>query len=171
MIGTTLGHYRILERLGKGGMGEVFLADDTKLGRKVALKVLTEELASDGDWRQRFEREARAVAALNHPNIVTIHSVEEANGVLFLTLELVDGDTLASHIPPGGLPLDKILAFAIPLTDAVGAAHQRGITHRDLKPVNVMVTSDRRIKVLDFGLAKLAENEQAAMGVTMPPPT
>ena len=168
MIGTTLGHYRILERLGKGGMGEVFLADDTKLGRKVALKVLTEELASDGDWRQRFEREARAVAALNHPNIVTIHSVEEANGVLFLTLELVDGDTLASHIPPGGLPLDKILAFAIPLTDAVGAAHQRGITHRDLKPVNVMVTSDRRIKVLDFGLAKLAENEQAAMGVTMP---
>src|SRR6188474_262562 len=89
MIGTTLGHYRILERLGKGGMGEVFLADDTKLGRKVALKVLTEELASDGDWRQRFEREARAVAALNHPNIVTIHSVEEASGVLFLTLELV----------------------------------------------------------------------------------
>ena len=168
MIGTTLGHYRILERLGKGGMGEVFLADDTKLGRKVALKVLTEELASDGDWRQRFEREARAVAALNHPNIVTIHSVEEANGVLFLTLELVDGDTLASHIPPGGLPLDKILAFAIPLADAVGAAHQRGITHRDLKPVNVMVTSDRRIKVLDFGLAKLAETEQAAMGVTMP---
>ena len=168
MIGTTLGHYRILERLGKGGMGEVFLADDTKLGRKVALKVLTEELASDGDWRQRFEREARAVAALNHPNIVTIHSVEEASGVLFLTLELVDGDTLASHIPPGGLPLDKILAFAIPLTDAVGAAHQRGITHRDLKPVNVMVTSDRRIKVLDFGLAKLAETEQAAMGVTMP---
>jgi hypothetical protein len=168
MIGTTLGHYRILERLGKGGMGEVFLADDTKLGRKVALKVLTEELASDGDWRQRFEREARAVAALNHPNIVTIHSVEEASGVLFLTLELVDGDTLASHIPPGGLPLDKILTFAIPLTDAVGAAHQRGITHRDLKPVNVMVTSDRRIKVLDFGLAKLAETEQAAMGVTMP---
>ena len=102
MIGTTLGHYRILERLGKGGMGEVFLADDTKLGRKVALKVLTEELASDGDWRQRFEREARAVAALNHPNIVTIHSVEEANGVLFLTLELVDGDTLATHIPPAG---------------------------------------------------------------------
>ncbi len=168
MIGTTLGHYRILERLGKGGMGEVFLADDTKLGRQVALKVLTAELASDSDWRQRFEREARAVAALNHPNIVTIHSVEEAGGVLFLTLELVDGDTLATHIPPAGLPLDKILAIAIPLTDAVGAAHQRGITHRDLKPVNVMVTSDRRIKVLDFGLAKLAETEQAAMGVTMP---
>ncbi|MBK5296887.1 MAG: serine/threonine-protein kinase [Vicinamibacteria bacterium] len=168
MIGTTLGHYRILERLGKGGMGEVFLADDTKLGRQVALKILTPELASDSDWRQRFEREARAVAALNHPNIVTIHSVEEADGVLFLTLELVDGATLATHIPPTGLPLDKLLAFAIPLTDAVGAAHQRGITHRDLKPVNVMVTSDRRIKVLDFGLAKLAETEQAAMGVTMP---
>ena len=168
MIGTTLGHYRILERLGKGGMGEVFLADDTKLGRQVALKVLTEELASDGDWRQRFEREARAVAALNHPNIVTIHSVEEAERRPLPDARAGGRRHAGVAHPAGGLPLDKILAFAIPLTDAVGAAHQRGITHRDLKPVNVMVTSDRRIKVLDFGLAKLAENEQAAMGVTMP---
>jgi Tol biopolymer transport system component len=168
MTGTTLGHYRILDRLGKGGMGEVFLAEDTKLGRRVALKVLTEELASDTDWRQRFEREARAVAALNHPSIVTIHSVEDAGGILFLTLELVEGSTLADHIPKGGLPLDRLLSVAIPLADAVGAAHQRGITHRDLKPANVMITPDRRIKVLDFGLAKLAEGEQAAMGVTVP---
>jgi serine/threonine protein kinase len=166
--GTNLGHYRILDRLGKGGMGEVFLAEDTRLGRRIALKVLTEELASDNDWRQRFEREARAVAALNHPSIVTIYSVEESGGVLFLTLELVEGATLADRIPKGGLPLDQLLAIAIPLADAVGAAHQRGITHRDLKPANVMVTSERRVKVLDFGLAKLAEGEQAAMGVTVP---
>ena len=168
MIGTSLGHYRILERLGKGGMGEVFLAEDTKLGRRVALKVLTAELASDNDWRQRFEREARAVAAINHPSIVTIHSVEDAGGVLFLTLELVEGSTLAEQIPKDGLPLDRLLSIAIPLADAVGAAHQRGITHRDLKPANVMITPDRRVKVLDFGLAKLAESEQAAMGVTVP---
>ena len=168
MIGTSLGHYRILERLGKGGMGEVFLAEDTKLGRRVALKVLTEELASDTDWRQRFEREARAVAAINHPSIVTIHSVEEAGGVLFLTLELVEGSTLADQIPKDGMPLDRLLSIAIPLADAVGAAHQRGITHRDLKPANVMITPDRRVKVLDFGLAKLAESDQAAMGVTVP---
>jgi Tol biopolymer transport system component len=168
MIGTSLGHYRILERLGKGGMGEVFLAEDTKLGRRVALKVLTAELASDNDWRQRFEREARAVAAINHPSIVTIHSVEDAGGVLFLTLELVEGSTLAEQIPKDGLPLDRLLSIAIPMADAVGAAHQRGITHRDLKPANVMITPDRRVKVLDFGLAKLAESEQAAMGVTVP---
>ena len=168
MTGTTLGHYRILDRLGKGGMGEVFLAEDTKLGRRVALKVLADELASDSDWRQRFEREARAVAAINHPSIVTIHSVEESDGVLFLTLELVEGATLADLIPTAGLPLDQLLAIATPLADAVGAAHQRGITHRDLKPANVMITPDRRVKVLDFGLAKLAESEQAAMGVTVP---
>jgi Tol biopolymer transport system component/tRNA A-37 threonylcarbamoyl transferase component Bud32 len=166
MIGTTLGHYRILERLGKGGMGEVYLAEDTKLGRKVALKVLTEELASDADWRQRFEREARAVAAINHPSIVTIHSVEDTGGVLFLTLELVEGVTLADQIPASGMALDQLLAVAIPLADAVGAAHQRGITHRDLKPANVMVTPDRRVKVLDFGLAKVAETE-ASMGETV----
>ena len=110
------------------------------------------------DRRERFEREARAVAALNHPNIVTIYSVEAADDVPFLTLELVEGRTLDALIPPGGLPLDRILAYAIPLADAVGAAHQRGITHRDLKPGNVMVSNDGRVKVLDFGLAKLKES-------------
>ena len=139
-------------------MGEVYLADDTRLQRRVALKVLSRELAGDPDRRERFEREARAAAALNHPNIVTIHSVEEADGVPFLTLELIDGQTLDDLIPRGGLPLDRVLNLAIPLADAVGAAHQRGITHRDLKPANVMVTSDGRLKVLDFGLAKLKED-------------
>jgi len=139
LVGTSIGHYHITESLGKGGMGEVYAAEDTRLGRRVALKVLPRELAMDADRRERFEREAHAVAALNHPNIVTIYSVEEAGGVPFLTLELVEGRTLETVIPPGGLPVDRILAYAIPLADAVGAAHQRGITHRDLKPGNVMI--------------------------------
>ncbi len=168
MIGQTLGHYKILELLGKGGMGEVYLAEDAKLQRRVALKILSPELAGDADRRQRFEREARAAAALNHPNIVTIHSVEEVDGISFLTLELVDGQTLTEVIPTGGLALDRLLALAIPLADAVGAAHQRGITHRDLKPENVMVTSDGRVKVLDFGLAKLREELSEAALASMP---
>jgi Tol biopolymer transport system component len=168
MIGTTIGHYRILDRLGKGGMGEVYLAEDLKLGRRVALKVLPRDLATDGTWRPRFEREARAVAALNHPNIVTLHAIEDIDGVAFFTLELVEGKTLAELIPQGGLPLDRLLTYAIPLADAVGAAHQRGITHRDLKPLNVMVGHDGRVKVLDFGLAKVAEQEIADHGMTSP---
>ena len=160
MVGATLGHYRIVELLGKGGMGEVYLAEDTKLQRRVALKILNPDLAGDADRRERFEREARAAAALNHPNIVTIHSVETVGDVVFLTLELVDGQTLADILPSSGLSLDRILAIAIPLTDAVGAAHQRGIVHRDLKPANVMIASDGRVKVLDFGLAKLREESQ-----------
>jgi serine/threonine protein kinase len=157
MIGTTLGHYRIVRQLGTGGMGEVYVAEDTTLGRQVALKVLPRTMAGDPERRQRFEREAKAVAALNHPNIITIHSVESAGDVLFLTMELVDGKRLDDLVPPHGLPIDHILKLAIPLTDAVSAAHQRGITHRDLKPTNIMVTADGRLKVLDFGLAKLAE--------------
>jgi eukaryotic-like serine/threonine-protein kinase len=168
MIGTQVGHYRIERLLGSGGMGEVYLAHDSRLGREVALKVLSTELASDPDRRERFEREARAAAALNHPNIVTIHSVEEANGVPFLTLEVVDGQTLTELIPPAGLPLERLLTLAIPLADAVGAAHQRGITHRDLKPANVMVTSEGRVKVLDFGLAKVKEEVRQAAEAEMP---
>jgi len=168
MVGRTLGQYRILEPLGKGGMGEVFLAEDTRLQRKVALKILAPDLAADPDRRQRFEREARAAAALNHPNIVTIHSVEEIDGIPFLTLELIEGQTFTTVIPAGGLPLDRLLTLAIPLADAVGAAHQRGITHRDLKPANVMLTTDGRVKVLDFGLAKLREDLSSAMASAMP---
>ncbi|HXW03896.1 MAG TPA: protein kinase [Vicinamibacterales bacterium] len=168
MIGTTLGHYRIVDLLGRGGMGEVYLAEDSRLQRRVALKILARELAGDPDRRERFEREARAAAALNHPNIVTIHSVEEVDGTPFLTLELIEGQTLADLIPEDGLSLDRVLALAIPLADAVGAAHQRGITHRDLKPANVMVTGDGRVKVLDFGLAKLKEDARLAAEAGMP---
>ena len=121
------------------------------------LKVLPPDTATDPERRQRFEREARAVAALNHPSIVTIHSVDEVDGRLFLTMELVDGQPLSELIRPGGLPLAQLLAIATPLADAVSAAHARGITHRDLKPANVMVTPTRQVKVLDFGLAKLLD--------------
>ncbi len=156
-IGQTLSHYRILRPLGAGGMGEVYEAEDLKLGRKVALKVLPAETARDSQRRERFEREAKAVAALNHPNIVTIYSVEEADGVNFITMELVEGQTLRQVLPRGGLPLGKLLELSIPLAEAVAAAHRQGITHRDLKPENVLVSRDGKVKVLDFGLAKVSD--------------
>jgi len=138
-------------------MGEVYEAEDARLGRRVALKVLPEETARDPQRRERFEREAKAVAALNHPNIVTIYSVEEADGVDFITMELVEGETLRNALPRGGLSLRGLFDLAIPLAEAVAAAHRQGITHRDLKPENVLVSRDGKIKVLDFGLAKVGE--------------
>ena len=154
MIGTRLSHYKVLEKLGSGGMADVYVAEDTELGRKVALKVLPPEMAASEDRRARFKREARAIAALNHPNIVTVYSVEEADGVHFMTMELVRGKTLSELQPKNGFALSKFLEISIPLADAVAAAHQEGITHRDLKPDNVMQSDDGRVKVLDFGLAK-----------------
>ncbi len=152
--GRTLLHYRIVRKLGAGGMGEVYLAQDLKLGRQVALKVLPPEMAGDPERLERFEREARAVAALNHPNIVTLHSIEETEGVHFLTMELVEGTTLSERIPPHGMDLSELFGLAIPLAGALAAAHERNITHRDLKPDNVMVDAGGRVKILDFGLAK-----------------
>lgn len=156
--GSSLGHYRIIRVLGSGGMGEVYEAEDTRLKRRVALKILPSETAEDPARRTRFQREAEAVAALNHPNIVTLYSVEEASGTTFLTMEVVDGRTLEAVVPPEGLPLPAVLTYAIPIVDAVATAHQRGIVHRDLKPANVMLTSDGRVKVLDFGIAKLVHD-------------
>ena len=158
--GARLGPYEILSPLGHGGMGEVYKARDSRLNRLVALKVLPDTAALDPERRDRFEREARAVAALNHPHIVTIHSVETVEGVPLLTMELVEGRALSEVIPKGGLALAEFLKIAIAVSEAVAAAHQKGITHRDLKPGNVMVGErehDGRIKVLDFGLAKLAD--------------
>jgi serine/threonine protein kinase len=160
MIGETLGHYRIVREIGKGGMGVVYRAEDTTLARQVALKILPPEVAADADRRQRFRSEALALAALNHPHIVTVHSVEEAGGVHFITMELVKGQTLADALPADGVPLGRFFEIAIPLTDAVAAAHQQGITHRDLKPANVMISDGGRIKVLDFGLAKAMPGEE-----------
>jgi Tol biopolymer transport system component len=158
----SLGHYRILQPLGEGGMGEVYAAEDTRLHRTVALKVLPRLLAVDPERRLRFEREAQAIAALNHPNIVTIHSVEEVDGTPFLTMEMVEGHPLSELIPRGGMPLSTVLKIAIGISDAMAAAQQRGITHRDLKPGNVMLTPEGRVKVLDFGVAKLRDLELAA---------
>ena len=155
MIGRELSHYTITAKLGSGGMGEVFRAHDTKLDREVALKLLPEEMASDEDHLSRFRREAKIVAGLNHPNIVTLYSVDRADGLDFLTMELVEGETLGNLMPADGFPLERLFELAIPIIDAVVCAHAKGVVHRDLKPGNVMVThEDRRVKVLDFGLAK-----------------
>jgi TolB-like protein len=152
--GTKLGPYEIQSPLGAGGMGEVYRATDTKLGRDVALKVLPAEMAQDPDRLARFRREAKALAQLDHPNIVTIHSVEESDGVHFLTMQLVEGQSVDRLIPQGGLPVERIVEIASALADALAAAHEKGIVHRDLKPANVMVANEGRVKVLDFGLAK-----------------
>src|SRR5271165_750116 len=152
--GTKLGPYEILTPLGVGGMGEVYRATDTKLGRDIALKVLPAEMAHDPERLARFRREAKVLAQLDHPNIVTIHSVEEADGVHFLTMQLVEGLPLDRLIPASGLPVEQIVEIASALGDALAAAHEKGIVHRDLKPANVMVSTEGRVKVLDFGLAK-----------------
>ena len=158
---SKLGVYEILSSLGAGGMGEVYRARDTRLGREVALKVLPPEVTNEAGRLERFDREARAIAALNHPHIVTIYSTEEADGIRFLTMELVEGLTLDASIVSGGLPIAKFLEIAIPLADALTAAHQKQITHRDLKPGNVMISHDGRVKVLDFGLARVGDEEVA----------
>src|SRR6185436_3544534 len=167
--GRTLSHYRLLEEIGRGGMGVVYKALDTTLDREVALKVLPLEATSDPDRLERFRREAKAVAALNHPGIVTIYSVEEAEGIHFLTMELVSGRTLHEVIQEGGLPLEKIFQIAVPLAEALSAAHERGIVHRDLKPSNVVVTEEGRLKVLDFGLAKLLSPKEGFSEGSLPP--
>src|SRR5206468_522190 len=140
--GTRLGPYEILSPLGAGGMGEVYRAKDTKLGREVAIKVLPESVSADPERLARFEREARALASLNHPNIVTVYSVEEAGNMRLLAMELVEGHTLDLAITAGGLPLSRFFEIAVPLADALSAAHERGIVHRDLKPANVMLTRE-----------------------------
>ena len=159
MIGKTLNHFKVLDRLGKGGMGEVYVAEDCKLKRKIALKVLPEEVARDPARLDRFQREAESIAALNHPNIVTIYSIEEADGIRFLTMELVVGETLTQMIPSNGIDVESFLRFGTPVAEALSAAHEKGIIHRDLKPGNIMVSHEGRIKVLDFGLAKLIRDD------------
>jgi TolB-like protein/Tfp pilus assembly protein PilF len=150
--------------LGEGGMGVVYRAEDPELGREVALKLLPAEMADNPKRLERFRREAKAVAAINHPNIVTIHSIESVETTHFLTMELVEGKSLDHIIPPGGMPLAKVFEIAVPLADALSSAHECGIVHRDLKPANVMITQENRIKVLDFGLAKLVEDPDSETG-------
>ncbi|MFQ5877703.1 MAG: protein kinase [Acidobacteriota bacterium] len=167
-IGRTLSHYRLVEEIGRGGMGVVYRALDTTLDRHVALKVLPPAVTSDPVRLERFQREAKAIAALSHPGVVTIHSVEEWGGVHFLTMELVEGKSLDGAIPRGGLGLGDFFRIAEGLADALVAAHDRGIIHRDLKPANVMLTDEGRVKVLDFGLAKLLGPQAASAGSAAP---
>jgi Tol biopolymer transport system component len=160
MIGKSLIHYEITSEIGKGGMGEVYQAKDTKLGRDVAIKVLPEEFALDKDRVARFQREAKLLASLNHPNIAAIYGLEESDGVHFLVMELIEGDTLKDRIKTGPIPVEEALKFALQMAEALEAAHEKGVIHRDLKPANIKVTPDGKVKILDFGLAKAYAGDQ-----------
>src|SRR5947208_5566391 len=159
MIGTRLAHYEIVSHLGSGGMGDVYQATDSKLGRSVAIKFLPEAFSHDSERVARFEREARVLASLNHSNIAAIFGLEESGDRKFLVMELVDGETLAERIKRGPIPVEESLGIAKQICEALESAHEKGIIHRDLKPANVKITLDGKVKVLDFGLAKAFETE------------
>jgi serine/threonine protein kinase len=159
VISKTLGHYQIIGQIGKGGMGEVYLAEDLSLNRKVALKFLSEIFAGDPERLARFEREAKVLASLNHPNIAVIYGLEQAESKRFLVLELVEGETVAQRISRGLLPIEEALEICRQIAEALEAAHEKGVIHRDLKPANVMITSGDKVKILDFGLAKALSDE------------
>jgi serine/threonine-protein kinase len=152
--GHQLAHYEIIEPIGKGGMGEVYRAKDSKLGRDVAIKVLPDEFARDEERLRRFQREAKVLASLNHPNIAAIYGLEHSEGTHYLVLEMVEGETLAERIARGPIPVDEAVRIAMKIATALQEAHDRGIVHRDLKPANIKLTPDDDVKVLDFGLAK-----------------
>jgi len=199
MIGSTLLHYRITDKLGAGGMGEVWLAEDTKLGREVALKVLPDEFAQDPDRMARFEREAKVLASLNHPNIATLFGLETAipsgtetetgtgensklktknsklaanaasSPTTFLAMELVEGEDLSERIKRGPVPVEEAVAIAFQIAEALEAAHEQGIVHRDLKPANIKLRPDGTVKVLDFGLAKAWDAETGDSSLSLSP--
>ncbi len=169
MIGKTLSHYKVLEKIGQGGMGEVYRAEDTNLSREVAIKVLPEQFTQDPQRLARFEREAKLLASLNHPNIAAIHSFEHADEVHFLVLELVPGETLQERVAKGPVPVEEALEVCRQIAEGVEAAHEKGVIHRDLKPSNVKVTPEGKVKILDFGLAKAFEEETPVTDISQSP--
>jgi eukaryotic-like serine/threonine-protein kinase len=168
-VGSILGPYQIVSVIGAGGMGEVYRGRDAKLKCEVALKILPAAFAADPDRRARFEREGQVLASLNHPNIAQIHGLEDTESSPALVMELVDGPTLADRIGRGPLPLDEALPIARQIADALEAAHEHGVIHRDLKPSNIKVRPDGRVKVLDFGLAKMLDSGAAPSDASQPP--
>src|SRR2546423_710462 len=165
LVGQTFGHYKILKRIGTGGMGEVYLATDVTAGRKAALKLLPMRFTGDAERLKRFEQEARAVVGLNHPNILTVYEIGEDHSTHYIASELIEGETLRHCLARGPMGIGEALDVAIQVASALAAAHQAGIVHRDIKPENIMLRPDRYVKVLDFGIAKLAEQE---VPVTIP---
>src|SRR6266550_4191480 len=162
LVGRTIGHYKISKRIGTGGMGEVYLATDMTAGRKAALKLLPERFTGDAERLKRFEQEARALVGLNHPNILTIYEIGEDDSTHYIASELIEGETLRQRLMHGRIEVGKAVDVAIQVASALAAAHQTGIVHRDIKPENIMLRPDGYVKVLDFGIAKLAEQEVPA---------
>src|SRR5437870_5697906 len=168
VISETISHYRIIKKLGSGGMGEVYLAEDTKLRRKVALKILSADLTLNEDKLRRFEQEARAASALNHPNIVMIFEIGQADSTHFIATEFIEGETLRQHLAKSTMSLREVSDVSIQIASALATAHGAGIIHRDIKPENVMLRPDGYVKVLDFGLAKLTESQLSTTDTEAP---
>ena len=169
MIGQKISHFKVIEKIGQGGMGVVYRAQDTNLSRDVAIKVLPEQFTKDPQRLARFEREAKLLASLNHPNIAAIHSFEHSDDIHFLVLELVEGETLAERVAKGPVPVEEALEVCLQIAEGVEAAHEKGVIHRDLKPANVKVTPEGKVKILDFGLAKAFEDEIPAADISQSP--